>query len=201
MANWVTSSYGLVTREASTTSEEILPSLTVSADPWINVTALNPRPVIGDHYDGTNFTLDATALTEAQATKLATFRDLCAQHILNGFYRGNQLPDDTQAYAYWYPGDKNSQGNICDAGASAMMLMPNYPNEHLPLWCGRGETVAAVTDWLIREHTLDQIMFVANAQREHIAAAQWEMRDRVTEILACATVGAVDAITWQTPPL
>lgn len=201
MANFVTVAYGLVTRETSTSGD--LPVVTVSDDPWIDVSALNPRPVVGDHYDGVDFTLDHDSVTVAQGNKIAELRDFCADHIKNlGFLFSTTLGEDVDPVPYVFPSQLKDQSNIHVLAAAGMALESTYPTWTGSLWCGIGTTdnrVADATNWDMRELTIPRIKDLASALWSHIHDAQEELMMECLACCAATTVAAIDAITWQRP--
>jgi len=194
MANFVTVSNGLVTREASTSSG--LPPLTMSGDPWLDVSALNPRPVVGDHTanEGATFTLNHTTLSAAQAAKIAELRDAAANHIKNlGFLSGSP--------ARVFPSQPKDQENIFAAFTAASI--DNEPTNVYSLWSGEpGSTnrVQQATDWAMYEYDLEALKLIAHACRAHVNDAQEELNVECQAVLAATTVAAVNAVVWSSPP-
>lgn len=201
MANFVTVSYGLVTRESSTNGEK--PALTVSDDPWLEVSGMNPRPVIGDHYDGTDFTLDHTALTSAQGAKLASLRDLCAAHIKYLGFTG-WFTEDTPAVYWVYATEAKDQSNI-HAAAAAARLHDGETIEQWSarLWCAEAQDSTARvvdgTNWDRRDHSASQISQIALRLHKHVEDAQDELQVDSVAVLAATTINDVNAVTWQAP--
>jgi len=199
MANFVTVSYGLVTRETSTSGD--LPVSTVSDDPWIDVSGMNPRPVIGDHYDGTDFTLDHTALSVAQGTKVGVLRDACAHHIKHLGYCV-WFDDDPPIY-YVFPSESKDQSNVHAASIAAQVHVNDTPPWTASLWCGIGTAtnsrIADASQWTMRDLTVTQIGMVAHVMHAHIADAQEVLMTECDVCCAATTVAAVNAIVWEPP--
>jgi len=200
MANFVTVSYGLVTRETSTSGEQ--PVVTMSDDPWINVSALNPRPVIGDHYDGADFTLDHTALKAAQGAKIAELRDDCAYDIKE---RGFSVPIDNVSYVY--ASAPKDQSNIHAAAAAAMAVELMNPTFLFSLWSGIGSHVADAMSWDIRDHTIANLKQIAVNLNNHIVMRREQLKGLIVGdaeqsmvgVLNMTTVAAVEAVVWTNP--
>lgn len=210
MANFVTVSYGIVTRLTSTSGE--LPAPTTADDPWIDVSALNPHPVVGDHYDGAAFALDKTAVSTAQGAKIAELRDRCAEHIkLRGFpcwfaseAGTDTLPDPVVPISYVFPSKGVDQSNVHVAAAVAQASKAANPDNTFALWSGIGDASgttreAGATDWQIREFTITQVELIAAVLGAHIADAQYVLRDRTADALAATTVADVEAVAWTAP--
>jgi len=202
MANFVTVAYGLVTRESSTSGEK--PALSTSEDPWIDVSALNPRPVIGDHYDGVDFTLDHTSLTAAQGAKVAALRDLCAYHIKYLGFNVHFTEDAPNIICYIYPSEAKDQSNVHAINAAASgHLLDDDPPWTGSLWCGitpdgTGRMVDG-TQWDKRDHTVSKIQQVCHVMFHHIEDAQDELKAETDAVLAATTVNDVNAVTWVPP--
>jgi len=200
MAHFVTVSDGLVTREALTNSSEVLPQLTVSDDPWILEDG-NPHAVVGDHFNGTNFTLDHTALTVAQGAKIAELRDACATHIKNGFPVGLILEGDGDPRDYCFPSMVKDQANL------HVLALTAQDQGSYPFWCGPGTRVTDATDWLQRFLTKTQVLWAATGLSVHIIDAQWELNTKVNGyapesivgLLAMTTVTEVNAVVFEPP--
>ena len=206
MANFVTTAYGVVTRLASTNGE--LPALSVSDDPWLDVSSMNPHPVVGDHYDGSSFTLDKTALSAAQGAKIAELRDLCADHIKNlGYLVSLPHPagsdDEGDATDYIFPSKGSDQATM-HANTLAMLMNPNrVPPMTVSLWCGIAPTnqarVPDAVDWEIRDFTWTQMLQASDCLAHHLQDASYELRDETNAALAATTVQEVEAVTWNRP--
>jgi len=200
MANFVTVAYGLVTRESSTNGEK--PALTVSDDPWLDVSGMNPRPVPGDHFDGTDYTLDHTALTVAQAAKIASLRDACGNHIK---YLGFPMwfMEDNPTVYYVYASETKDQSNLHIVLDAADIHENDVPQWFGRLWCAYGQDansrVADGTDWDRRDHTVSQIRQVSSRMQHHIEDAQDELQIKTNDALAATTVNDVNAVVWQQP--
>ena len=203
MATFVAVSYGLVTRETSTNGE--IPSLSIADDPWINVSALNPHPVVGDHHNGSAFVLDHTTLSAAQGQKIAELRDTCAHHIKRlGFVRIFQMTEaDPEPVPYVFPCDSNDQTNLLALLGAALANEATYPTWVGSIWCGIGADgdarVPDATSWELRDLTIPQIKTIASGVQTHVNDAQYELKDKTEAVLAATTVGAVNAVTWVRP--
>lgn len=196
---FVTVSYGVVTRQTQVSSGD-LPMVTVSNDPWIDVTSLNPHPVVGDHYDELTgkFTLDHTDLSAAQGVKLAALREATARYITGGFVQGQEnLGDFPDGRSYWYATEIKDQINIHAAVNALTYNILVAPNAVAGMWCAVGETKDALTDWDIRDHNLDQVNRVCSMLQSNIANGQYVLRDASRAVLAAATIADVEAVVFN----
>jgi hypothetical protein len=201
MALFVTVANGLVVRNISTNGE--LPALTVSEDPWVDVSGMNPHPVVGDHYDGASFVLDKTVLSTARANKIAELRELCAEHIrLLGTCIGMTPAgqDEGDQVYYVFPTKPTDQTN---AQVALQSVASSQQVSSAGLWCGIGADGAAreptATDWEIREFTLMQLKLVNTVLFNHISDAQYTLRDCINQVFAASTVQDVQAVIWVRP--
>jgi len=198
MAKFVTVGYGLVTREA--TSVEAAPQLTVSEDPWINVTSLTLKPNVGDATadEGLTFTLNRTALSTAKAEKLAELRDACADHIKNfGVTVGLGATGD-----FVFGTKPNDQANI--VGAFNSVTINDDPSNVQTMMCGVAPTgvtpsVYNATDWQWRDFVPVDVQQIADNLKNHVQEAREVLLALVADVMAATTVGAVNAIVF--PPL
>ena len=195
MAKFVTVGYGLVTREA--TSVEAAPQLTVSEDPWINVSSLVLKPNVGDATadEGVTFTLNRTSLSTAKAEKLAELRDACADHIKNfGVYVGLGAAGN-----FVFGTKPNDQMNIVAAFNSA--TASTDPNDVQTMRCGIAPTsgtasVHNATDWDWRDFGKDDVYQIAANLQYHVQEAREMLATLTAEVLAATTISAVNAIVF-----
>lgn len=197
MAQFVTVSYCLVTRSVSTNGAP--PAANIAEDPWIEVSDLNPKPVVGDHYNETTntFTLNHTALSAAQGAQLATLRDTCANYIKNGFFIGQTLPNDV-AGPYWYPCKDRDQANVhLAAHAASVQEQAGNTTFLTGIWCAKGEALNALTAWAIRDHSIENTKSAVSAMHQFVANAQFVMKDATDAVLAAMTVNDVNAVVFN----
>jgi len=201
---FVSSVYGVVTRETNTLGE--WPASPICDDPWIDISdySVANQPTVGDHYDGSTFTLDHGALSVAQGEKLATLRDACADHIKNKNVSTTMLPlgmeNISENYEVrTYPTKHNDQFDILAAFAAAIFAEDHGNlNNTYSVWCAVGDR-ANCTDWDIRDHTIPQLKQIAQQLHQHVNDAQYELKEEVTAVLAATTVSAIEAIVWIPP--
>jgi hypothetical protein len=202
MAQFVTTSDGLVTRETSTSGE--LPVPTVSGDPWLDVSVMNPRPVVGDHASGGTYTLDHTTLSTAQGARIGVLRDACAVHIkTHGYWILTVLvtaPPETQPSYFFFPSRPEDQINVLWALAAIENQEAQQNNDTtFSLWSAIGQTASAATDWDIRPFLGAQIRSIAGHMQTHINDAQYAVKAHIVDVLAATTVNAVNAISFVAP--
>jgi hypothetical protein len=195
MATYVTVSNGLVTNIAQTNGDP--PPVPSSLDAWIDVSALNPHPVVGDQAndDGT-FTLNHTPLTVAKGGKIGELRDAAGLHINAGFPCGQQFDGDSGFVGYWYPAAIKDQLNIGRAYSNAV-YSGVAENATFALWCARGASAAEAAGWDMRFHTLAQAIAAGTNLRAHVEDAQFALKDLVASVLEAQTTGSADAIVWS----
>jgi len=195
MAKFVTVGYGLVTREA--TSVEAAPQLTVSEDPWINVSSLVLKPNVGDATadEGVTFTLNRTSLSTAKAEKLAELRDACADHIKNfgvtvglgttgTFVFGTKPNDQMNIMAAF------QSVTISDDPANVQTMMSGVaPTSGTP-------SVYNATDWEWRDFVPDDVKQIADNLKNHVQEAREALLALVADVLAATTESAVNAIVF-----
>lgn len=198
MATFITHSYGFITRRSFTNGD--LPSLTVSEDPWIDVTSLLSNPVVGDHYVDGEVVTDHTSLTAAKGNKLAELRDAAASHIK---LRGVGVPYSATDIRM-YGTTTHDQANVHSSFSAALALEATDPDHLFSVWCGDvtgqdNPSVDTAVDWAIRDHSIADVKHLARNLSVHIVGAQEELQSETAAVLAATTVAAVNAITWQQP--
>jgi hypothetical protein len=198
MAIFVTVSNGLVTRLMQMYSSGS-PAETIAADPWIDVSNLNPHPVIGDHYDGANFTLDHDALSVAQGVRLAYLRDETATYMMAGFVSTPCVPDKLPPITGYDPGTyfvygskKTDQLNVHAAAAGTRASEAALCG----LWCAETPTgnVADATNWDVRDHNQMQAEQVCMEMMGHVSNGTWMLRDASARVIAATTVAEACAV-------
>ena len=207
MANFVTVAFGntgpqtqmigIVTRLESTSGE--LPALTVSGDPWINVTGLNPHPVVGDHYDGAAFTLNhadgaVAELYPAQGAKIAGLRNTATVFLRTGFWFNLQLPGDSAPHDYWYPCESTDQSNVHLAGVAA--LAEADPDTHYMIWNALGNDKDSLTEWFMREHSIANVLEVSRMMQLFVSNALKALSGDTIDTLQTQSLESVDEIVF-----
>jgi hypothetical protein len=196
MSSFVAVSNGLVIRESSTNGE--LPALTVSEDPWINTSGLNPHPVVGDHYNGANFTLNHNNLSIAQAQKIAELRDACADRIKNfGYSTGMRMEEGQDPISFCFGSKPHDQSNLYAVFAAASAS--TEPTDVFGIVCGIGNFLMDAVDWQWRDFTVPQVKQIVRVLHGHITASREVLSDQTSQVLAATTVQEVNAIVWSPP--
>jgi len=166
-------------------------------DPWIDVSDLNPRPVLGDHTtdEGITFAMNHTALSAAQGAKLGELRDKCADVIKNngvavGMHAGG---------AFVFPTKTNDQMNINAAFQAA--IKETDPEFQSTLMCGVAPTtgyqnVSTATDWQWRDFDKEDTFQIAANLQTHVQRCREELWARTADVLAATTVTAIAAVVW-----
>lgn len=126
----------------------------------------------------------AQQLASAQAAQLASLSASCAAAIVGGF------TSTALGSVYTYPSKPTDQQNL--SASVLASLMPDLPaNWQTPFWCED-----ATGKWAFVNHTAAQIQQVGQDGKAAILDCMAKNATLSAEVMAAATVGAVQAITW-----
>lgn len=143
---------------------------------------------LGYTWDGSAFHAPAgPALAEAQTTQIAALAAACQAEIYRGF------ASSALGATYTYPANDTDQRNLIASVTAS--LLPNLPTTWaVPFWCADSSG-----NWATRPHTAAQIQKAGSDGQAAITALRLQNAKLAAEVMAAATVAAVQAVTWTMP--
>lgn len=147
---------------------------------------------IGASYSGGVFTrapvsAPTPTLAQAQRERIAAIGATCQAAIYAGF-ESSALGD-----VHTYPASDTDQRNLIASVIAS--LLPGLPSGWtVPFWCADASGA-----WDMREHTAEQIQKAGSDGQTAITALRLQNAQLAAEVMAAATVAAVQAVTWTMP--